>query len=425
MGVMSPIGCTLQAFWSALLEGRSGIVDLELLGIEGHPLQGGRVASLVERIEDFPPVPDVVRRRLRRSLKTMNRETRLGVAAVEQALADGQVELEQYDPLRVGVCFGVGHVGLDAEEFRRGIDACRTHDGGLELAYWGEKGLPKVNPLWILTCMPNLSACSVAMLRGLQGPSNSITLDAAAMSLAVSEAVSAIEEDEADVMIVGGCGNYLNPCSLLHAAVQTELARPAADPQRILRPFDVHRSGTVPAEAAAALVLEDMESAIDRGARIYGEIVATGSSCVVRVDGTPDRSSSIANALRVALSAAGCDLLALGHVHAHGLSSRCMDQEEAAAIRAVLGSGADRIPVTAAKGHCGYAGAGSTALELVASFLALQHGILFPILNCEYPDASCPISPATEVRPLEGDCFLQVGVTSQGQASAVIGRKAA
>jgi 3-oxoacyl-[acyl-carrier-protein] synthase II len=424
LGVVSPIGVNVSEFWDALVSGRSGISRLSTAEDDSAgPACGGAITAFQGRIEDFGPLADELRKQLRKSLKVMNRETQLAVAAAQQAFRDSRIAAEHFDPERCGVSFGAGYVGIRPDDFVSGVDKCRDAEGGAALDDWGEKGLPEVHPLWLLTCLPNMPGCYIAMYNNLQGPNNTITLGDGAANLAVLEAADLIRDGDADVMLAGGCGNQLDSCSLLHAVLDVELARRAHDPSGILRPFDRDRIGALPAEGAAAFVLEELQSARARGATIYGEVLGGGASCVVE-RGVPNRSTAMTHAMRTALSSAGITTAEIGHIQAHGLSSRRVDVEEAQAIRGVFPIDESAV-VTAAKGHFGDAGAGSGALELAAGLLALQQGRLFPVLNCDHPDPECGLDLVRETDRPAGESFLKLSVTPQGQASALIVRAAA
>ena len=224
-------------------------------------------------------------------------------------------------------------------------------------------------------------------------------------------------------MLAGGCGNQLDSCSLLHAVLEEDLARRADEPAGILRPFDRDRCGSLPGEGAAAFVLEEMQSARARGATIYGEVLGGGAACVVK-RGKPDRTEAMAQAISNAFRLSGIDAHEIGHIQAHGLSSRRVDVEEARAIRTAFPCD-PRPLVTAAKGHFGDAGAGAGALELAAGLLALRAGTLFRTKNCEHPDPECELAIVRDDDCPAGDSFLKLSVTPQGQASALIVRAAA
>lgn len=427
VGVICPIGLTPDQLWASLESGRSGIGPLTTRAAStGGPACGGAVMDFHGHIDEFGPLPDDLRKQLRKSLKVMNRETQLAVAAAQQALRDSRLTPEQIDPERAGVCFGAGYVGIRPDDFLSGVQACRDASGRPEFGEWGEKGLPEVHPLWLLTCLPNMPSCYIAMYNALRGPNNTITIGDASANLAVAEAAHAIRDGDADVMIVGGCGHLLDSCSLMHALLEEDIAEDSTDPAGILRPFDRERAGTLPAEGAGTLLLEDLEAARRRGATIHGEILGAGASCVVE-GRTARHGRALVNAMRFALQESSLSPEDIGHIQAHGLSSRHVDAEEARAIRAVFGDRTSTLPVTAAKSYTGDAGAGSGIMELIAGIQALRHGRVFPVLNCRDPDPGCPISPVRPERdpPDAGNCFLKISVTPQGQASSLIVRKAA
>lgn len=425
LGVVSPVGTDARTFWDSLVGGRSGITRLRDARPDGAgPHCGGGIPTFQGRIDDFGPLPDELRKQLRKSLKVMNRETQLAVAAAQQALRDSRLAPGACDPERCGVSFGAGYVGIRPDDFLDGVQRCRDADGTPSLEEWGDKGLPQVHPLWLLTCLPNMPGCYIAMFNNFQGPNNTITLGDGAANLALLEAANLIREGDADVMLAGGCGHQLDSCSLLHAVLEDDLAARSDEPAEILRPFDLDRCGSLPAEGAAAFVLEELREARARGATIYGEVLGGGSSCVID-RGAPRRSAAMANALGRALQVSGCTPADVGHVQAHGLSSRVVDLEEARAIRMVLSDRGHLAPVTAAKGHFGDAGAGSGALELAAGLLALRHGQIFPIINCRRPDPDCAIDVVQDAGCPAGDSFVKLSVTPQGQASALVVRSAA
>ena len=423
LGVTSPIGLTIEQFHESLASGRSGISAVPDAGHAG-PRFGGVISDFTGHINDFGDLPTSLRKQLRKSLKVMNRETQLAVAATQGALRDSGLDQPSIDPERTGVSFGAGYVAIQPEDFLQGMEKCRTEDGDADLDRWGEHGLGEVQPLWLLTCLPNMPGCYIAMYNDLQGPNNTITLGDGGATLALAEAAHMIRDNLADVMVVGGCGNNLDSCSLMHVLLDEDLADAHDDPHHILKPFDRHRTGALPAEGAAAFVLEEYEAAMRRGATIYGEFLGSGSSAVVQ-GRTPQRGQAIANAGRAALQAADSTPADIGHIQAHGLSSRRVDAEEATAIRAILGNLADYVPVTSAKSYFGNASAGSDAMELAAGLLALHHGSLFPVLNCRDVDSDCPINPVRNEPSDAGPSFLKLSVTPQGQAAAIVIRAAA
>ncbi|MCA9099894.1 MAG: beta-ketoacyl-[acyl-carrier-protein] synthase family protein, partial [Planctomycetales bacterium] len=278
--------------------------------------------------------------------------------------------------------------------------------------------------LWLLKYLPNMPACHVAIYNDLRGPNNSLTLREASANAAIGEAYRTILRGAADMMIAGATGTRIHPMKTVHAVQTEELAPAGGEPNDACRPFDRDRQGTVLGEGAGAVVLEDLELARARGAKIYGEIVAAASSSVSDRHRVAHRQQALCNVLVAALEKAGMSPHEVGHVNAHAQGSRSVDRDEAAAIVEVFGNGASRVPVTSAKSFFGNLGAGSGAVELLASLLALQHGELFRTLNYATPDPECPVSVVRERGVSPGDSFFNLSVTPQGQASSLLIRVA-
>ncbi|MCD4726669.1 MAG: beta-ketoacyl-[acyl-carrier-protein] synthase family protein, partial [Pirellulales bacterium] len=227
----------------------------------------------------------------------------------------------------------------------------------------------------------------------------------------------------ADVMLVGATGSRLHPMKMIHTIGQEEVAVGQRDPAAISRPFDRDRSGMVLGEGAGAVVIEELAAAEARGATIQGEVIATAGSSAIGRRLEARRGQAMENVLKALLQAADVELDDLGHLHAHGLSTRDGDAEEAGAIQRVFATRKKPLPVTAAKSYFGNLGAGGGSVELIASLLALQHDRLFPILNYATPDPDCPISAVRDGDVPPGDSFIHLSVTPQGQAAGVMLRR--
>jgi 3-oxoacyl-[acyl-carrier-protein] synthase II len=425
MGVISPIASSISEFWSALITSRNAVGPAgdAYSGPESAAVWAGRCA-FSGQIDEFGELPKATRKVVRKSLKLMNRETQLGVAAGQQALQHSGLLEADIDCHRIGICYGAANVSIQPHDFLAAVDACggaRDFDSGR----WGRDGIPQVEPLWLLRCLPNMPSCHLAIINDLRGPNNCITQREAAANLAVAEAVRTIMEESADAVVVGGTGTLLQPVNQMHQSMEYPQVCDSAAEQAACRPFDLHRGPMIPAEGAAALVLEERQSALQRGAHIYGEVVGTAASCVIDRNGRPDPRAAFANTIRGVLSDAHSDLDEVGHLHAHGLGTRQTDVDEANAIHDVFGQRTDLLPVTAAKGHMGNSGAGGGAIELVASLLAMQDGRLFPVCNYRVPDPECPVRPVTTADQPAGDSFLSLSLHPRGLAAGVMIRRAA
>jgi 3-oxoacyl-[acyl-carrier-protein] synthase II len=307
------------------------------------------------------------------------------------------------------------------------MEAAGVGSGGFEYEKWGTAGLKDMNPLWMLSYLPNMPGSHIAIFSDLRGPNNSLTMREASGLLAIREAAQTIERGHADRMLAGATGTRIHAMKTVHATQTEQLAKPELPPHEASRPFDAERTGMVVGEGAGAVVLEEWETARARGANIYGEIVGTGSSAVSDMATHGGQQQAVVNAARMAL---GFDAgkpqppEPVGHVSAHAMGTPVGDVEEAAALGAAFGAAASEIPVVAAKSFFGNLGAGGGVVETIASLLALREGSLFPTLNYRTPDPACPLNVSTLAKPqAAGASFLKLSVTPQGQAAAILVRR--
>ncbi len=414
LGVVSPLGRTVDDYWQELT-GEERSVDTRTDLTEGSAERPAGAADFDGKIESFGVLPDQTRKTIRKALKLMNRETQMGVAAGQQALADSTIR-EHYEAERIGVCFGAENVSIMPADFLSGVLACRNGNGEFDFDQWGARGLDEVDPLWLLKCLPNMPACHLAIINDLRGPGNTITQRDVAFNMAVAEACRVIKDDDADAVLVGATGTTLTTFNRMHAWLEQEVAD---DGDGVCRPFDRRRIRPAPAEGAGALILEDLNAALRRGARIYGEVLSASATAGVGHDGASACGRALASAIRQCLRRADLMPEAVGHVHAHGLGTPRSDLEESLAICEALGSKSREVPVVAAKSRLANSGAGAEALELIASLLALRAGHLFPISRDHEPDPECPVHPVTSCNEAAGTTFLNLNMFGRGLASCV------
>lgn len=406
-GVISPLGTTVDAFWQALLAGRSGVRPIRAFDTTGMP---SRIGAEI----DFD-AKAFVEKKDRRSLKMMARPIQMALAAANLAMKP--VDRGRLDSTRFGVEFGAGLIASELPEL---VDAAclsaNCKPGVIDMATWGDKGIAAIQPLWMLKYLPNMPACHISIIHDAQGPNNSITESDAAGLLAIAEAARVMRRDAADFFLVGGCESKLNPVSLVRQTLFEQLSRRNDEPDRACRPFDRDRDGLVLGEGASVAVLEDLEHARQRGRTIYAEVVGCGAAFDRRLNG-----DGLARACRAALEQAGIGADDLDHVNAHGLGTRTEDLWEARGLAQVVG---DRVPVFAAKGYVGNLGAAAGITELAMSALALHHGTLPGSRYHEQTDPDCPIRVHTgEPRAVTRPYALKVGFTKMGQCAAVVVRK--
>ncbi len=425
LGVVSPLGLSLDDFWNALAEGMSGIGPIELFATDGLPLRHAAEAKqFTGAIDNFGPLDGEKKKAIRKGLKVMCRESQMGVAAAQMALHHAGDPFAHHEPERIGCVFGSDYMLTIPEDFTAGVAACRRDDGAFDFARWATDGMPLLNPLWLLKYLPNMPASHIAIYNDLRGPSNSITAREASGHLAVGEATETIRRGMADIMVAGATGTRVHPMKTVHALQNDQVAVATGDddaPSRWSRPFDRDRRGMVLGEGSAVLILEELERAQKRGATIHAEVVSHGAGCCVDRGGTGRKRKALAHAYGAALERSGMAATEVGHVHAFGVSTVQGDREEAAALGDVFGDTLAGVPVVAAKSHFGNLGAASGLVECAASILAMRAGTLFPLLNFEHPDPACPVRPARLGDPA-GTSFLSASSTPQGQAAALVFR---
>ncbi len=406
LGVFSPIGIGREAFWNALVAGTSGIRPLTAFDTSGLAVRFGG------QIPDFDPKQYV---RPRKSLKVMSRDIQLGFAAADMAIADAGLTAGSVAPERFGVVFGGDMIYADIEDlestYRRAV-----RDGRFDYSLWAEAIQQEVHPLWLLKHLPNMTASHVAIAHDARGPNNSIVLGDVSSLLAIAEAASVIRRGWADVMLAGGAGCRLHPTAMV-ARGAAQLSHRGDDFESASRPFDRDRDGLVNGEGAGTIVLESRAHAEARGARILGTVLASASRCEPRARHHGVTGQSLRQAIRDACRLAGLAPSDVGHVNAHGLSTIDLDRAEASAIVAELGD----VPVTAPKSSFGHLGAGGGTVELVASILGLQAGLVPVTRSFRTPDPACPVR-VVHGEPLAGRpaTAIAVNLCTTGQAVAVV-----
>lgn len=417
MGLVSPIGSDLDEVWKALSDGHSGISVIDSMKCSSLGFQsGGECKAFTGNIENYGELEKKLQRAIKKNMKVMCREIELGVASSQRALAHSGLG-EERDPTRCGCIYGCDYILTRPEEYMDGMQNCREERGGeFRIGDWPKFGLPKVNPLWLLKYLPNMPNSHVSIYNDFRGPNNAITDRDASMNLAMLEATSIIQRGAADVMLVGATGTRLHPLRTQQAILNEAVAKENGESPLKSRPFDQASTGMVLGEGAGTIMLESLESAKARGAKIWGEVLGAGAAMVGDSAGEDHLQQAIALALTKTLDV--CNKLPQNwHVHAQGLGAPRTDLAEALALNKVLAD--SNVPVTAAKSYFGNLGAGSAAVELICSMLALEHGQLFPILNLQNPLDAIQWQPA-DPNAQAGDAFLHSSFTSQGQACGLL-----
>jgi 3-oxoacyl-[acyl-carrier-protein] synthase II len=409
IGTIGPLGLSAAATWEALSAGKSGVRRIQSFDASRLPIQfAGEVVGFDAKA--FIP------KESRKQIKVMARGIQLAVAAAQLALDDSRLDKAAVDPTRMGIDFGSGLLPTDLRDL---AEASRVSapapDYQLDLEKWGADGLGLIEPLWLLKYLPNFLAAHISILHNAQGPSNSIIESDVSSLLALGEARRTLARDQADVMIVGGAESRVHPLTMARLSLFTQLSRRNDAPEQASRPFEKNRDGAVLAEGAGVLILEDLDHARRRGARIYAEVCGFGSGYDKRHDG-----SGLGRAIRAAMVQGGTKADDIDHVNAHGLADPKTDIWEARGIASIFEGRA--VPVFAAKSSIGNVGAGAGAFELAMSLLAQLHGTLPATLNYDQRDPDCRVAVNREPHRISRSHFLKVGLNAMGHCAAVVCR---
>lgn len=425
VGLISPLGSSAVGFSQALAEGRSGVVRNEpLLGAELPMRVAGLAPQFTGAIGDFGNLEGPKKKAIRKGLKLMCRETKMAVAAAQLAIADAGFTGDMTpDPETSGVVLGSDYMLTMPKDYEAAVAKC-AEDGSFDFSRWGGDGLGDMNPLWMLLYLPNMPASHIAIYNDLRGPNNSLTMREASGLMAMGEALRIVARGHADRMIAGATGTRVLPMQAIHAMQTESMASDCEDPATACRPFDRQRTGMVAGEGSGMVMLESLESAQQRGAKIYGEVLGFGASQVTDTELRGKNDIALANAMQAALGDAGREASSIGHINAHGLASQQADVDEAKAIAKVFGDVGSQPPVIAPKANFGNLGAGSGMVELIASLLAFDGdsalaGALPRLINYTEPDPECPVNAVSEAGSSPGESFVSVNTTPQGQAAAV------
>ncbi len=365
IGPVSPVGTGVEDFWGALVAGRSGVSKISNFDPSELPVQ------IAAEVHDFSPADWMTPKEAKRT----DRVVHFAIAAAKLAWKDaGEPEVDQG---RTGVFFSTGIGGLSS--------LLAQHKVFLE------RGADRVSPFMVPMLMPNAAAGHVAMAFGFTGPNECITTACAAGAHAVGEAFRAIRDGYADVSLAGGTEASILPLTVAGFAQMQALSR-NPDPTRASRPFDRDRDGFVMSEGAGAVVLEEAERAVARGARIYAELAGFGASAdAYHITAPEPEGLGAIQAIQACLEDAGEPADAVGYVNAHGTSTQLNDASETRAIKKALGDHASGTPVSSTKSMTGHMLGAAGAIEAGVAALVVHNGEIPPTINHEHPDEVCDL----------------------------------
>jgi len=368
LGIISPVGIGLEQFWSSIAGGVSGIRRVTRFDATNHS------TKIAGEVVDFENTKYLNKKDARR----MDRFTQFAVAATGMALEDAGLDLEKENRNRVGVILGSGIGGIETLE----------EQAKLLL----EKGPGRVSPFFVPMMIANMGAGQVAINYSLYGPNITSVTACASSSNALGDALRLLQWGQADVMVSGGTEAPLTPLAMAGFCSMKAMSTNNDKPEKASRPFDARRDGFVSSEGAAILVLETLDHALSRGARIYAEFAGYGSSCDAYHITAPDpEGRGAASSMLEALRDAGIGAEEIDYINAHATSTPPGDKAEVTAIKKVFGAHARKLAVSSTKSMTGHLLGAAGGLEAAVCVLAINRGLIPPTINYEYPDPDCDL----------------------------------
>ncbi|MCR8656539.1 beta-ketoacyl-ACP synthase II [Paenibacillus endoradicis] len=367
-GIASPLGNEVDEFWSNLKKGVSGITTIDSFDVSQF---GTRIAGLVRNFDSEELFG-------RKEARKMDRFCQFGLYAAKQAVHDAELPLDKIDLERLGVYVGTGIGGIQT--------LTDNYDAFLK------RGPGRVSPSLVPMMISNMAASQISIHFGAKGPTLSPVTACSIGNTAIGEAFRLIRYGEADVIIAGGTEAAIHPISLASFGNATALSKRNDDPKTASRPFDKDRDGFVMAEGAGIVVLESLEHAMKRGAKIYGEVIGYGaSSDAYHVVASHPQGDGALLAMKRALQSASIDPLDIDVVSAHATSTEVGDLAETNALKRLLGDQATKVPITANKSMLGHMFGAAGGVEAIALIESLREGIIPPTINLNNADMECDL----------------------------------
>ncbi|MFZ5519130.1 MAG: beta-ketoacyl-ACP synthase II [Candidatus Zhuqueibacterota bacterium] len=368
MGIMSPVGHTIDEYWNALISGKSGVDYIKSFDASNFD------TTFAAEIKNF----DVSMYLDKKEARRMDTFTQYAVVAAQLAVQNTGLNLEKENLERIGVILGSGIGGMDT--FER------------EYANYFERGPRKISPFFIPMMIPDIAPGYISIRYGFKGPNYSTISACASSSHAIGSAFRTIQYGEADVMVTGGSEATVTPMGVGGFNALKALSTRNDNPQKASRPFDAERDGFVIGEGAGILILESEEHALNRGATIYGEIIGVAyTGDAYHITAPPPDANGAERVMRNALIDAGITINDVDYINAHGTSTLPNDKIETLAIKKVFGERARKIPISSTKSMIGHLLGASGSLELIASILTTKFDKIHPTMNYENPDPECDL----------------------------------
>ncbi len=424
-GQVTPLGLTSCDTWESLCAGKTGIDTITAFDPVGFSCKVAGQAPEY-KIRDYVPKTH------RKATKLMSRDIELVVIAANEAFVHAGLvtkgidpENINVDPERVAINLGAGLISCDLAELAPAV-AASTTDGKFDIHKWGTDGIGMVTPLWLLKYLPNMLACHVGIIHDIQGPSNTITCAETAGHLAIAEAAQVIARGGSDIALAGGAEAKVNPIVMIRQCLLKRATSENNDePVSACRPFDADAKGSVFGEAAGVVILEELQHAQKRNAKIYAEVVGLGESNSINpaYEHIEPDGKGIRIAIEKAMAEAQIQPDDLDLIIPHGTGIPADDLAETNAIQGALGDTATKIPVWPTKSMLSNTGAASGAVDVIAAICAMRDGKIPAAKNCDKKAAGCNLNIVNQ--PLEKNIrfALSCSYTYGGQTAAVVLKK--
>ncbi|MHB8630337.1 MAG: beta-ketoacyl-ACP synthase II [Candidatus Limnocylindria bacterium] len=362
VGAVTPIGDTVEATWDSMIHGRGGIS--RITRFDPSPYE----SQMAGEVKDFDPTKYMDRKDARRT----DRFAQFAVAAASQALTDGKIDIAK-EPERIGVSIATGVGGLETL-----VE---------QVLLMEKRGPSRLSPFLVPMLMANAGSAQVSMQFGLKGPNLTHVSACASSAHAIGECAAIIDRGQADIMVAGGAEAAVLPLAIGAFSTMHAMSRRNDDPEHASRPFDKDRDGFTLSEGGAAVILEEREHAMARGAHLYGELVGYGATAdAYHITSPSPEGEGSARSMQMALAGAKLEPTAIDYINAHGTSTQPNDREETAAIKQVFGDHAYTLLVSSTKSMTGHLLGAAGALEAIACLLALRDGCVPPTINYTTPD---------------------------------------
>jgi len=422
LGAITPLGLNVSDMWAGLCAGRVGIDTITAFDPVGFTC---KIAGQVPDYNIRQYVPKI----LRKSVKLMSRDIELSIIAAHEAFTESGLITKAIDPdkininpERMAINIGAGLISCDLVELAPAVAASITK-GKFDLHKWGKDGLELVTPLWLLKYLPNMLACHVGIIHDIQGPSNTITCAEAAADLAIAEAAQVISRGNIDYALAGGVEAKVNPIVMIRQCLLDRATRQNNDePASACRPFDAEAKGSVFGEAAGLVILENLENAKKRGAKIHAELVGVGHSNSINPEYEhiePD-GYGLQIAIETALADAQIKPEQLDLIIPHGTGIPADDLAETRAIQAALGEAATKIPVWPTKSMLSNTGAASGAIDIIAAVCAMNDNKIPAAINYDKKAEGCNLNIVSQMKEKEIRYAVCCSYTYGGQTAAVV-----